>query len=468
MQKKTVFGIIGIAAILLFILFIFNFKIGIVSKGNIIKYGEASEEHLADVKLVGKVFFKNGFKLGEKHVKIANNIDTTKVGEYTVDYNASYMFWKANAKMTYLVVDTQVPSIKLEGDSTIKIPYGTDYEEAGYSAFDDYDGDLTDKVQVIKEAGTIVYKVKDNSGNEAVAFRSIIFLDTTAPVLQLEGSSSVVVKKGDTYKDPGFSARDDIDGDVTKNTLIDTTGVDFNKAGTYTVKYSVTDRAGNETTAERTVIVRDGSTTSDKVIYLTFDDGPGPYTNKLLDVLDKYDVKVTFYVCNKPNYFDALKRAAKSGHTIAVHSYTHDYPTIYKSVDAYLNDFNKMAAVIKEQTGIEVDTFRFPGGGSNAISKKYCAGIMTKLTKLMVEKGYQYYDWNVDSNDAGGAKSADEVFKNVTNGCKDRKSSVVLQHDIKEFSVDAVERIIVWGLENGFSFEPLHKDTLICHHGVNN
>jgi hypothetical protein len=109
---------------------------------------------------------------------------------------------------------------------------------------------------------------------------------------------------------------------------------------------------------------------------------------------------------------------------------------------------------------------RFPGGSSNTISANYNKGIMTRLTKKLPELGYQYFDWNVDSNDAGGAKDADEVFKNVTEGVAKRQNSVVLQHDTKSFSIDAVERIIAWGLCNGYTFAPLNHDSPTSHHGV--
>ena len=93
---------------------------------------------------------------------------------------------------------------------------------------------------------------------------------------------------------------------------------------------------------------------------------------------------------------------------------------------------------------------------------------MTRLTKKLLELGYQYFDWNVDSNDAGGAKTADEIFNNVVKGVSNRTNSVVLQHDTQGFSVDAVERIIAWGLCNGYTFKALDQDSPSCHHAVQN
>lgn len=208
-----------------------------------------------------------------------------------------------------------------------------------------------------------------------------------------------------------------------------------------------------------------------RVIYLTFDDGPYKYTDKLLKILDKYNVKVTFFVTNQyPDYQNMIKKEAEAGHAIAVHTYSHNYAKIYKSRSAYIADLDKMAAIIKKQTGKQPDILRFPGGSSNTISKSYCKGIMSDLTKYVGTYGYAYSDWNITSGDAGETTSTDQVVQNVINGIKGQgdKPSVVLQHDIKEFSVNAVERIIKWDLDNGYTFKKMTTSDGIVHHGVNN
>ena len=111
---------------------------------------------------------------------------------------------------------------------------------------------------------------------------------------------------------------------------------------------------------------------------------------------------------------------------------------------------------------------RFPGGSSNTVSAHSYVGLMSLLTRAVQDAGFQYFDWNVDSNDAGGAKKAQTVFANVTAGVNQNRVSVVLQHDIHDFSVDAVEDIIVWGLNNGYSFERLTETSPGVHHGVQN
>ena len=102
------------------------------------------------------------------------------------------------------------------------------------------------------------------------------------------------------------------------------------------------------------------------------------------------------------------------------------------------------------------------------ISVDYNQGIMTRLTAEVEKRGFTYFDWNVDSDDAGRAKTADKVFENVVNGIGNKQNAVVLQHDIQDFSVEAVEKIIVWGLKNGYTFRSLNADSPTCHHTINN
>ncbi len=203
-----------------------------------------------------------------------------------------------------------------------------------------------------------------------------------------------------------------------------------------------------------------------KVIYLTFDDGPGADTKRLLEVLAKYDVKATFFVVGTAD-ISMLKDIADQGHAIGVHAYHHDYKEIYASEEAYFEDLLAMQQLIYDHTGVYTTLVRFPGGGSNTVSR-FNPGIMSRLTQAVQDMGFRYFDWNVDSNDAGGAKDAATVAANVIAGCGVRRVSVVLQHDTKGYSVDAVERIILWGLANGYTFLPMDSTSPTMHHGINN
>lgn len=405
-------------------------------------------------------------------VTVSGEVDTEKLGTYTVTYRARYLWLSKTVKREVKVVDATAPVITLNDHGTVTLP-GEDYVEEGYTAVDDYDGDITDKVQVRAEGDTLYYTVADSSGNETTVLRTILRADLVSPVITLSGDAIMTIKAGSTYAEPGFSAADNVDGDLTAKVQVSGT-VDTYRAGTYTVTYTVTDAYGNTTTAERTVVVEtikqpDTVTPDGKVIYLTFDDGPTRYTQSLLNVLEKYNAKATFFVVNTGyNMKTLLNAMVDGGHGIGIHTMTHEYSEIYASEEAYFADLLGMQNVIKNYTGVTTTLMRFPGGSSNTVSKKHCPGIMTKLTQAVTDQGFQYFDWNVSSGDAGSAKTADEVFTNVIQGIGSKKTAVVLQHDTQKFSVEAVERILIWGIENGYSFQALTPNSPVCHHPVNN
>lgn len=204
------------------------------------------------------------------------------------------------------------------------------------------------------------------------------------------------------------------------------------------------------------------------IIYLTFDDGPSEYTSTLLDTLDRYDVKATFFVTGYGD--DAMiKREFDEGHTVALHSLSHQYAHIYASLDNYFADLAGVSDRVKNITGVESKILRFPGGSSNLVSKRYDRGIriMSTLTREVEARGYHYFDWNVDSDDAGRANSPEAVYNNVVSRLKDGEN-VVLQHDVKPYSVEAVAQIIEYGLNNNYYFDAITMETPVVHHSVNN
>ena len=388
------------------------------------------------------------------------------LGSYTIIYTIRYQGMTASISRTLQVVDTTAPVITLLTQPGHCTEPGEAYVEEGYTALDNYDGDLTNQVTFTVEGNVIRYTVPDASGNTATADRVIVYGDETAPQLTLAGDLTLTLLAGNDFVDPGFTAIDNVDGEITQLVTVDST---YNKyvPGTYTVTYSVTDAHGNTATATRTVIVEglvqpETVVPGKKIIYLTFDDGPS-WTS---DTLERYNVKATFFVIgtSNMNYVDEI---AAGGHSIGIHSYTHEFYDIYASEDAFFEDFFKLRDEIQRRTGISTTLCRFPGGSSNTISR-FNPGIMTRLTAAVEAMGFQYFDWNVDSNDAGGAKTAEEVYNKVISGVQKQNVSVVLQHDIKGFSVDAVEMIIQWGLANGYNFLPLDATSPTCHHPVNN
>jgi len=450
-----------------------------------VEYGTAYEEPGATAKLT------DGEAVTDIPVTVIGNVNTDRLGKYLVKYTARTEDLVRTEYRYVQVVDSQKPVIQLlEDPDSFTFP-NQPYREEGFTASDNYDGDLTDRV-IRKEAdGKVTYTVSDTYGNITTVTRTIRYADPSLPQILLEGGQMAFIKAGENYMEPGYTAIDMEDGDLTDSVVV-TGAVDNLNAGVYTLQYTVTNKKGLTTKLDRTVYViprleeeevpppdaddsadvqlPTGGTTIEpngKVIYLTFDDGPSQHTERLLDVLAKYDVKVTFFVMNT-SYIDIISRAAREGHAVAIHTYSHRYSDIYASDEAFMNDLQAMQDVIFQHTGIKTMLTRFPGGSSNSVSSAYNKGIMTRLTKTLREQGYQYFDWNVDSNDAGGAKDADEVFENVTKGIARNNNSVVLQHDTKGFSVDAVERIIAWGLCNGYTFKALDVNSPGCHHPVNN
>ena len=210
----------------------------------------------------------------------------------------------------------------------------------------------------------------------------------------------------------------------------------------------------------------------ESVIYLTFDDGPtSDSTPKILDILEKKNVKATFFVLHYNEDTEKyIKREHEQGHTVGLHGYSHTYSEVYQSVDSCLNNFKKIQDQVYQTTGVKSKIIRFPGGGSNTISKKYCPGIMTEVTKKVVEEGFRYFDWNVDSDDAGRAKTSEAVYNNVTNGIKKGRSNVVLMHDFSgnHKTIDALESIIDYGKRNGYVFKAITETTPMVTHSVNN
>jgi peptidoglycan/xylan/chitin deacetylase (PgdA/CDA1 family) len=435
-----------------------------------LEYGTQYEEQGAEARFHGSLLFKDGWSVP---VTISGEVDTSKIGTYTITYSAEKFRWKAAISRVVNVQDTQPPVITLTEDPDHYTLPGEDYEEEGFTAIDDYDGDLTDQVvrTVRKDKGKVYYSVKDSSGNEAKVTRRIRYDDPIPPELTLLGDSEITIQAGKDYSEPGWTAEDNCDGDLTDEVTVEGS-VDTYTAGTYELVYSVADSYNNVTKVTRTVVVEavrqpDTVTPTGKIIYLTFDDGPGKYTQTLLDVLDKYNVKVTFFTVNT-GYTSLIAKEAAAGHSIGIHSATHDYAQVYASKEAYFDDLNTMQAIIKKQTGSTTTLVRFPGGSSNLVSKKYCAGIMTTLAKALTDQGYQYFDWNVLSGDAGETTSTEQVFQNVINGVQKQDVSVVLQHDIQGFSVNAVEKIIVWGLANGYTFLPLDSTSPTAHQTIAN
>lgn len=403
-------------------------------------------------------------------VACEGQVDNRTPGVYRLTYRAEYQGNVSTAYRDVHVVESLAPTITLVSDPDAYTLPNTVYQEEGFRATDWHDGDITHLVQRTEGDGVVVYTVTNSAGLTTTVQRVITYNDPVAPELTLLGDAEMTVTAGKPYAEPGYQATDNVDGDLTQ--LVQVTGeVDAYRPGTYLLTYTVTDSWGNTATVQRSILVElpqnDPTASTGKIIYLTFDDGPGPDTGRLLDILAKYNVKASFFLVNT-GAIGIATRIADEGHTVAIHTATHNFAKIYASEEAYFADLYRMQSIIEELTGQTTYLIRFPGGSSNTISANYNKGIMTRLVREVRARGFRYFDWNVDSNDAGGATTADEVFNNVINGIQGKKTAIVLQHDVHSFSVDAVERIIVWGLANGYTFLPLTEDSPSCAHGTYN
>lgn len=413
------------------------------------------------------------FGEGKKHlpVDVSSDLDNTRLGEYTIEYHTRYLFWDYSTQRRVKVVDTTAPVLELKYVEGYQASWFTGYEEEGYTATDNYDGDLTGQVESYEEENRKVYTVTDSSGNTTTVVREPLYI-YTEPEITLNGDSELYVNASLSFEDPGCSAQDKMGNDMTEFIQVSGAVCPY-RAGDYELVYYIESPAGESVSATRTVHVLpiqnpDTVTPDSKTIYLTFDDGPGPYTGKLLDVLAKYNAKATFFVTGaNPKYFDQIGRAYSEGHSIGVHTYSHNYKSIYSSEEAFFQDFNAVQDLICDQTGSYTQLCRFPGGSSNTVSN-FNPGIMTSLAGALTDLGYQYFDWNVSSGDAGGTTDTDTVAANIMEGCAGRKASVVLQHDIKDYSVNAVEQVLIWGINNGYVFRALDVTSPTAHHGINN
>ena len=238
-------------------------------------------------------------------IAIVNNVDTSTVGTYTVTYNVSDTTGNAAVSVTRTVnvVDTTVPVITLLGDTTVTIEVGTTYTDSGATAADNYDGDLTSSIAIVNNVDTstvgtytVTYNVSDTSGNAADSVtRTVNVVDTTAPVITLLGDNPMTIEVGTTFTDPGATASDAGDGDLTSSIVV-SGSVDTSTIGTYTLTYDVSDTSGNPAdSVTRTVNVVD---TTVPVITLLGDttvtiEVGATYTDSGATAADNYDGDLT-------------------------------------------------------------------------------------------------------------------------------------------------------------------------------
>ncbi len=181
-------------------------------------------------------------------------------------------------------------------------------------------------------------------------------------------------------------------------------------------------------------------------VYLTFDDGPSSHTGDILNILDSYGVKATFFVNGHEGFEDEYRRIVAEGHTLGMHSYSHKYSEIYMDLDSFADDFFEIQSYLMDVTGVESRVYRFPGGSGNTVSRVD----IHDCINFLQEKDIAYFDWNVSSGDAvSPALSVTEIVTSVLSQVESQRANgvhtiVVLMHDAagKETTVEALPIII--------------------------
>ncbi|MEO1814166.1 MAG: polysaccharide deacetylase family protein [Acetobacterium sp.] len=206
--------------------------------------------------------------------------------------------------------------------------------------------------------------------------------------------------------------------------------------------------------------LRSGDTAGIKVVFLTFDDGPSENTGELLDMLNEYNAKGTFFTTlhDNDNAKAMYRRIVDEGHTLANHTCSHDY-SLYNNPEAFFADVNELDQFQKTVTG-QTETshvFRFPGGSTN--SNEACV-------QGMVSRGWNYSDWNVSSGDGcSDPPSSDVIAQMIIEGCREHDVSVVLSHaELKDSSREAMPIVIETLQQEGYTFLNMESDYTYPRH----
>lgn len=291
----------------------------------------------------------------------------------------------------------------------------------------------------------------------------ISVVDKTAPVIHLQGAKTVYAKDSRNLEgaEKGVTVTDNYDKDI-KVSRRDTNKISDTE---YEFVYTAIDSSGNMSIAKRKIVIATG------VICLTFDDGPSSVTPEVLDVLKENNIKATFFILDYSEQSKSMiQRIIDEGHTLAIHGMSHDYSKIYASAEATLENFTSLQKKIKKDFNYDVKYVRFPGGASNTISRNYCEGVMTEAVKKVQEESLEYYDWNVDVDDAGSARTPSEIYNNFVDGILPGVENIVLMHDGEGHmpTAKALQEIINYAKENGYVFTAISENTTPAKHSVNN
>lgn len=396
-----------------------------------------------------------------------------------------------------------VPLLDLHGDSHIEIEVNQQYQDAGASAsfrFHDISSEIeTENTVNYTKIGTyqVNYYIK---GFHQTATRTVDVVDTTPPVLTLQGAQPLRLFEYTTMEDPGVKAFDNNDGDITDKVIINNQ-VNMEKQGSYTITYTVSDTSGNTASMTRTVEVCEDPTNvkvfyahdnydnvaeewwfeksknhernkaareeslisqydgyylgpDEKVIYLTFDEGGNDitYIKEIADVLDENDVDATFFLTR--NYIkdnvEFMNSLVNNGHLISNHTWHHyDMPTLANAtdIDKFVLELTETEKTYMQVTGQEMKKiFRFPKGGMSLRS-----------LKIVQDLGYSSFFWSHAYYDYASDVSKDEALKSLMDHY--HNGAIYLLHPSNKGNYLAMDTFIKNMKDLGYEFRTV--DTII-------
>ena len=354
------------------------------------------------------------------HLHMESTVDTSRLGTYQVIYTLDNA--DKQAVRTVEVIDGKAPDLRLKGDAQLKLFIGDQYEEPGYSAYDNCDGDISDRVHTdsrvdFNQAGTyeIIYTVSDSHGNETSLSRSVQILENPLNV-KLEYNH-------DLFDNTSFEWWFDKSQAHARNTAAKS--ADWLK--TYGAYYIGPD---------------------EKVIYLTFDEGGNDitYIKQIADVLNEYEVKATFFLTR--NYIrdeaDFVRDLVKHGHVIGNHSWHHyDMTTLANAqqVDAFVEELTQEEKTYLEVVGEPMPKiFRFPRGGCSE-----------RAMKMVCDLGYRTYFWSHAYYDYGSDVSEEEALKTMMDHY--HNGAIYLLHPSNKGNWEALDDFIREMKRLGYRFE---------------
>jgi peptidoglycan/xylan/chitin deacetylase (PgdA/CDA1 family) len=201
-------------------------------------------------------------------------------------------------------------------------------------------------------------------------------------------------------------------------------------------------------------------------VYLTFDDGPSTNTDSILDTLAEYNVRATFFCIAREGEENAAryKRIVEEGHVLGMHSYTHEYKTVYADLKSFQNDVTKLSDFLYGITGVRPKYYRFPGGSSNTVSKVS----MKKCIRFINESQLTYFDWNAQNDDATGKSytAAQLVNHAMTNVRQAGENVVLLMHDeqTKTATAESLPKLIRQLKKANYDILPITDETPLVQH----